>query len=150
MLLQPFFWNYYAWKCKSSTPFQRGVFTLAMALNLVMITSFLLRYGNKQSEDNHDPWSGPLCTHKEPGQHLKWSWPIGPSQAGSATWFMYLALWFVPLLFANEGLAVSGGLAGGALITYLMVRDKQEFPAVWCIFSIPFLILGTAYNMTLQ
>ncbi len=152
VLVQPFFWNYYAWKCKSSTPFQRGVFVSAMALNFVMIISFLLRLGTAPAGEStplNDMLSGPLCTKQDDNQHLRWSWPIGPSVSGSATWFMYFALWFVPLLFADDGLALSGGIAAGAVITYLVVRNKQEFPAVWCIFSIPFLILGTVTSLSL-
>ncbi len=148
VLVQPFFWNLFAFKCRAPSQFQKGVFAAAMLLCIVMMVSFAMRLGNDTTHHSTDTYSGPLCTQKEGDSHLWWSWPIGGSTSMSANWFVYMMLWLVPMLFADGGLSTSAGLATGALLTWLMVRNKREFPATWCLFSIPFLILGWAVDMT--
>lgn len=142
VIVQPLLWNYYAFKCRSPTPFQRGVFTVAMLLCAVMVVGFLQRWNTGTDSRGTDMLTGQLCTTKDEGEHLRWSWPLGVAGSTKSNWYMYFVLWFVPLLFAQGGPWISGGLAFGAAITYLMVNNKQTFPATWCFVSIPLLFAG--------
>ncbi len=145
VVVQPFLWQYYAYRCHSKTPFQKGVFALSMLLSGVVAASFLLRWGTGTDSKGTDMMTGELCTKKDDG-HLYWQWPIGVSHMKVANWFMFMVVWFAPLIFFADG-GVGIGLAGGAVLSYALSKRSVEYPSTWCLMSLPLLLGGLALDL---
>ena len=145
VIVQPLLWNYYFYKCKSNTGFRKGVFTLGMILSILWIFSYMMRYGGWKKEDGEDMLRGPLCTRREGNSHFYWTFPMSKDHALSANFFMYIAIWFVPLFFSFEGFTSGAFMVAGALIAYVLAmankRAKMEFASTWCFISVPLLII---------
>lgn len=143
VVVQPFLWNWYGWRCRSQTKLQKTIFTLGMILGLIWIVVYLLGYNANISEET-GAIQGPLCTRKidKPGHHLYWTFPISNNYI-AILFAVYLMIWFIPMFFGKNG--VTSGtymVLTCALSYYFISKNSKEFASTWCLTSIPILAMG--------
>ena len=149
VIVQPLLWNYYFYTTKANNQFRRGVFTLGMVLSILWIVAYLMRYGGWEKGDGEDMMRGPLCTRKEGDEHFYWTFPMSKDHALTANFFMYLAIWFIPLFFSDDGASGAVWIVAGALLAYALAtrtkKARMTFASTWCYISVPLLIIGFFY-----
>lgn len=145
ILVQPFLWNYFAFRCRAPTPFLKGVFSVSMVLCVLVAGSMGTRWGTGTDSKGTEFMTGELCTKRDKG-HLYWQWPIGLSNTHTANWFAFMLVWMAPLIFFGQR-SIGTSLAAGALLSYAISKNSAEFPSAWCLMSLPLLIGGFALDL---
>jgi hypothetical protein len=161
ILVQPFMWNMIFLNKKRDKPISeiyKGILYCAIALCVIWMLFHLARrfsfYGNA-IETNNDLMANKTCTFKEDKQHLYWNFKGYESDNNNdANWFMYMTLWLIPALLVNYDRQYIAMLVLGILGSkyYLMKKNHNPtiFASLWCLTSIPFLILNLAYMYNKQ
>ena len=158
VIVQPLMWNVIYYRRTSGC--ERKVFVVGMAMAAVWIVmnvaARVLHGAPGFVERTNDTFSyvregGTVggekgCTMKAEGNHhLYWKWSSADFRGMDANWLLYLLIWFVPALVSagqrKNVLFAMGAAAIAFVITAKFGADVAEFASLWCMFSVPFLVL---------
>jgi len=159
VIVQPLLWNTIAYFLVN-TEYEKGILMLGILLCILWILCYI--FGriyyyiegptpcSKCVTFNED---GNTCTKKEKGRHLYWTWSSSYLYGLNANYFMYFAIWFIPLLLAPSVRSIAIKLIFtaiiGVLITWKINGTMIEFASTWCFISIPFLLITFIYSIIL-
>ena len=155
VVVQPLMWNLLYYLRTPANNCDRRLFVLGMVLAVIWIAFHVagrLLHGasgfvdRTHGANTYTGGDSPGCTMRDPGHHLYWKWASADLGGLDATWLMYLMIWFLPALVSGcHRLHMAFGVAGAALaavVTWRWGSRVDEFASVWCLFSIPLLVLG--------
>lgn len=75
--------------------------------------------------------------------HLAWQIPLYDAPIPWDIFYYYGCAVFLLPLFYRAWLAVVVALAAGPVFTYLLARgNPNEWPAIWCFFSVAYILIG--------
>jgi len=147
--IQPLMWNtIYLYVTKSN----KGVFKFCMVLSFIVFITGLLRvfnYSKKKSITHELQVKGRNCTLKG-DKHLMWNNNAQTFYGLEPNWFVYLLLWFVPILWVTPfklGLELFLAQLSLFILTLLIIgKVDDQGGATWCLLAIP----GTAVGELLK
>lgn len=86
---------------------------------------------------------GPQLCSVSGNWHLAWQVPLYDAPIPGDIFYYYgFAIFIVPL-FYGAWIGVALGLTTGPILTYLLTSgNPNEWPAVWCLFSVAYILLG--------
>lgn len=158
VIVQPLVWNI-LFLVRTTNKAERKVFELAIALMLAWITVNVYsrivynpatdKSSNKCGLFNHDR----TCTYRDTdSSHLHWRWTSAHLGDLSANYLMYMLVWFVPAMLVKQHRESVGVLIISCLVGYVLTQKYGsssflEFPATWCLISIPTLLLAFAQGV---
>jgi len=147
--IQPLMWNtIYLYVTKSN----KGVFKFCMVLSFIVFITGLLRvfnYSKKKSITHELQVKGRNCTLKG-DKHLMWNNNAQTFYGLEPNWFVYLLLWFVPILWVTPfklGLELFLAQLSLFILTLLIIgKVDDQVASTWCLLAIP----GTAVGELLK
>ena len=161
VIVQPLMWNilYYI----RAPLAEKNLFIVGSCMAVIwMVFSITARLidGPRSMTDTHSyvPSSDDLllangCTlQASSSNHLYWKWVSTDLRGLDANWLMYLMIWFTPaLLGASSRRNVSYTILAAAIamgMTYNYGADIAEFSSLWCMYSIPMMMVGSIECLT--
>jgi len=155
VIVQPFLWNCLAY-LESRTDYQKGIMSLAIVLCIIWMIWYTIGRiyyhidGPKPCDKCNVFYdTGETCTKRKENQHLYWSWPSSHMNGLNANYFMFLALWFIPMLMIPHlRLSVSVLIGSAVFSAYLVYKTNGSlisYASTWCYISVPVILIGFAY-----
>lgn len=143
--IQPLMWNF-VWY--STTTENKEVFKFTMLFSIVIFVLGMVRmvYSLEPKFVKRPELQSSERTCTLYGMnHLKWKNKTGHFKGLEPNWFSYLIMWFLPLLWLRpirSSLMYLFSFSFGIFVSLYMSNFAltDEFPSVWCLFSIPLLI----------
>jgi len=137
--VQPLLWNTY--RLKTNYMYVE-VFKFASVASLIWFFAYFVRL--LESDDYCDGEvnvGSKFCTYQGP-THLYWKFPLAKFHGFEANFFTYLLLWFLPALWEDKkGIFKLCIWLIQIIIVHFFTKNKNEYSSVWCLYSIPILIL---------
>ena len=143
--IQPLMWNMiYLHITKSN----KGVFKFSIVLSLIIFITGLLRvfnYSDKVSITHELQVKGRNCALKG-DKHLMWNNNAQTFYGLEPNWFVYLLLWFVPILWVTPfklGLELFLAQLSLFILTLLILgKVDDQAASTWCLLAIPGVVAG--------
>ena len=143
--IQPLMWNIiYLHITKSN----KGVFKFCIVLSSIIFITGLLRvfnYSKKKSRTHELQVKGRNCALKG-DKHLMWNNNAQTFYGLEPNWFVYLLLWFVPILWVTPfklGLELFLAQLSLFILTLLILgKVDDQAAATWCLLAIPGTVAG--------
>jgi len=143
--IQPLMWNMiYLHITKSN----KGVFKFSIVLSLIIFITGLLRvfnYSDTVSITHELQVKGRNCALKG-DKHLMWNNNAQTFYGLEPNWFVYLLLWFVPILWVTPfklGLELFLAQLSLFILTLLILgKVDDQSAATWCLLAIPGVVAG--------
>jgi hypothetical protein len=146
VIVQPLLWNTVIFFMLKDKKYKYMLY-LSITLSFIwMIWNIVARFTKREPGYDHCGfYNNPIsCTYQESEKtHLYWKFSSGYYREFTANYFMYLCLWFVPLLLIPEYFWI-GVLIILSLVFSLIINrtnNISEVSSTWCVMSIPFFSL---------
>lgn len=121
---------------------RRVVFALSLAVSALLLLKLVPIVPASLCALGETLCGSAMCTVRG-NWHLAWQVPLYNLPIPGDIFYYYGFAVFILPLFYGAWIGVTLGLTTGPILTYLLTSgNPNEWPAVWCLFSVAYILLG--------
>jgi hypothetical protein len=150
---QPIFFNMlFMAGVPASARTKRIVFTISLVVSLILLLKLFPFVPASLCMLGETLCGKAMCTVSG-NWHLAWQVPLYDWPFPGDIFYYYGFAIFILPLFYGAWIGVTLGLTTGPILTYLLTQgNPNEWPAVWCLFSVAYILVGATpfYRRVMQ
>jgi hypothetical protein len=147
MAFQPIFFNmlyiYFHGNVKAKT--KKYIYAIAFAMSLILLVKFFPIAGATPCTIGQTLCGTNLCTISG-NWHIGWSVPLYDFPFPGDPFIYYaFAVFIVPLFYGAWHAALFAAI--WPILAYVTTQNPHEWPAVWCLMSVPIILIAIIHHV---